>query len=132
KDEKNRKIQGKVYGMSEELRTINVYTGILDNSLSDLLIQAKDLNLISTFNNEYFSVIFFNPEFYSTMLYLNLMQIQTSYYYELYLNLYESQIDDKKIIPREIEKLKKGVKQLTLYPLSDITKKQNTYNYIKS
>ena len=35
KEEKSRKIEGRIYGMSDELRSINIFQSILDSQISD-------------------------------------------------------------------------------------------------
>lgn len=132
KDENNRKIQGKVYGLSDDLREINVYSDLMDNEMSDILIQMQNNNLTTSYDNEHFTVILFNKEFYESRQYELLEIRQSNYYYNLYVNLYERKKQMKKVINPKIERIKKEPEQLKLFSVKEKIKTYNHWKYLKS
>jgi|GEM_PF-2669944 len=88
KDEKSRKIEGRVFGMSDKLRDIDVYRGVLEEKSKELLNMCVDNDLLDIYKGEYFTVLFFTKNMYKSELYQQLQNLAADYYYALYYDLY--------------------------------------------
>lgn len=130
KDEKVRKVAGRVFGMSDSLRTIAIYQNVLDSYLSDDLIKYEKHNYFKIYKQEYSTVIIFQPSFYKTSLYNQLINDSHSYYLDLYSSLYSSKCQDKKIINTSFEQLINKPQQLQLTKFIDQVKVINNYNHM--
>lgn len=120
KDEKNRKVQGRVYGMSDGLREINVYQGLMDTELLQELSNEQNKKSITVHRMDYSTIVLFNKEFYSSKLSLLLNRYATSYYKKLYLTVYAPHTQTKKVISPFKERLVLEPKQLSLFKKTDI------------
>lgn len=132
KDEKNRFITGRIYGMSEELRNITIYQDVLDSELSNYIKDAIEYNTVSIYKETYFTVLYFKPEFYTSKFYKLLQGISEKYYVQLYASLYLKELGIIQVKKMFKEKLIKKEIQLELFNLSEQIKVINHYNYINS
>lgn len=90
KEEKYRKIKGRLYGMSDELRYLDLYTAQVDNYFKDKLEKSVIDNQVKMFVTDYATVFYFNKSFYSTALYSKLKKDSSKYYSEVYNMLYKN------------------------------------------
>lgn len=115
KDEKYRKINGRLWGMSDELRELKVYSDVIDNQVYMALNEALENENITVYADEFFTIIDFDQEFKTTRLFKILDKRVDNYYMCVYNALYLSNsIAVQAIIPENIEK-KRYVKQTQLH-----------------
>jgi len=63
KDEKHRKLNGRIYGMSDELRELDIFTGVLTNELSEELKKEEKNKTVFVKILENATIIYFNKDF---------------------------------------------------------------------
>lgn len=117
KDEKNTKVEGRIYGMSDNIKEIGIYQSTMDSKMSEAIGMAIDRNELKIYVKEYFTIITFNKSFYHSALCIQLKKESSNYYTELYLNIYNTNKKSKKVIKTFKEKIINMPKQLILYPL---------------
>jgi len=132
KDEKNRKIEGRLFGMSDELRNIGVFQDVIDSEMSTYMERYVKYNYFTVYRSDFFTVLFFKKEFYQSSFYNELMHLSKSYYLKLYNNLYISAGNKSKILKSFKIPLINRASQLSLFQLSDQIKIINHYNYINT
>jgi len=132
KDEKNQVVEGRVFGMSDNLREIGVYQNVLDGQLSAEILRYEKYNYFKVYKQEYATVIIFEKSFYKTSFYNQLKIESESYYLELYENIYNPRVRSKKIIKEFKEKIIKKPEQLTLKKLTDQIKTINQVNLLNT
>lgn len=130
KDEKNRKIEGRIYGMSDNLREINIYQSVLCGNLSSNLNRYIKHNYLKVYKAEYFTILYFTDNFYQTTFYESLKLDSEKYYLQLYHSIYNSKSKSKKIINYEKRNIVEKYKQLELTELTNQIKIINNYNHI--
>jgi hypothetical protein len=144
KEESNRIIIGRLYGMSDTLRKLDVYECFLDNSTFDFLNEVVVRHKPLQFSDDFYSVLFINREVYSRHLPVSMKMDITVYNLRIYDYLYNNGLH-----PYEIERnlnsrcisnylydndLEKGnitinrkqnpiVKQLELFPAGNVFKR---------
>lgn len=88
KDEENRLVAGRIWGMSDSLRNLKVYSSLMCHSLEAKLVAAIEAKQIIVYSKEFFTVLIFKQEFRSTPLYSSLISSSYSYYHDLFVKLY--------------------------------------------
>lgn len=131
KDESNKKIEGRVFGMSDNIRNLGVYQDILDSELSDYLKKYMDYNYFQVYKQEYYTVLLFKKEFYQSTFYNILQKHSKEYYLKIYNYIYSSSVKAEKPIKKFKEKLITRESQLSLFKLSDQVKIINNYHYVR-
>jgi hypothetical protein len=97
-------VQGRVYGMSDNLREITVYKDVLDSELNAGINKSIENQDFKVYYGEYFSVFLFNKSFYETEFYKVLQSRSKSYYLDLYKYLYFAPKQDVPIY-KEVQKV---------------------------
>ena len=128
KDEKARKIEGRVFGMSDELRSLGIYQDVLDTELSDYLTRYMKYDYFTVYKSDYYTVLLFSKTFYQSSFYALLQKYSRNYYEKMYQNLYVKKLKEPKVIKKFKEPLIKQETQLQLFKLSDQIKIINHYN----
>jgi len=88
KDEENRLITGRIWGMSDSLRLLKVYSSHMSHSLEAKLLKAVEAQQIEVYSQDFFTVLIFKKEFRATKLYADLINDSSDYYRSLFNYLY--------------------------------------------
>lgn len=130
KSEDKRKIEGRVFGMSDSLRELSVYQSELDSYIGDQVIKYSKHNYFEIYKQEYATVIYFKEEFYRTSFFKQLQELSAKYYISMYRKLYINKKEDmKKHFEFKKRQIEKPI-QLTLFGKVELTKRINNYNFI--
>lgn len=89
KDENNRLIDSRIYGMSDNLRDLKLYQSELDQFLDNELSKALELGMITKHSDEYFTIFYFNKSFYSSRLHKYLENLSNPFYVHNYGVIYD-------------------------------------------
>jgi len=88
KDEKNRPITGRLWGMSDELRDLHAFTDVLDYTVAKEVNVLINNDLADVFQGDYFTIIYFRKGFEETGLGKILNEKLNDYYLQAYEFLY--------------------------------------------
>lgn len=132
KIEGNNKVTGRLFGFSDNLRTLGVYQSELDSNISDQLITYTKNNYFKVYKSDYFTVIYFDKSFYGTSLYNQLELNSIKYYRKMYNYIYEKENQTEKPINKMKLKSIENYCQLSIFSLSEQIKINSTFDYINS
>lgn len=90
KEEKNRKIKGRLWGLADGLREIKEHNDVIDNELSQEINNYLDQNPKAVFKSDFFTVIYFTPKKSRSRLYELLKSRANRHYLETYRELYNN------------------------------------------
>lgn len=88
KNDNHRKIDGRVYGMSDELRKLNVYKAEIHTALANDILKAEENKDVLMYRDEFFTVIIFLEGFYHYPSYRYLKDQSRLHYLKLYDSIY--------------------------------------------
>lgn len=123
-------IQGRIFGMSDELRNLSVFQNVVDSQIGEYMQKYVDHGMLKSYKGDFYTVLFFDESFYKSKFHEMLKQSSVNYYTQLYEYLYNGGQMKHKPIKKFKEKLIKKDTQLSLFKLSDQVKIINHYNYI--
>lgn len=132
KIEGNNKVSGRIFGFSDNLRTLGVYQSELDSNISDQLVTYTKNNYFKIYKSDYFTVIYFDRSFYGTSLYNQLELNSVKYYRKMYNYIYEKENQTEKPINKMKLKSVENYCQLSMFSLSEQIKINSTFDYINS
>lgn len=92
KDNNNRPVDGRQYGMSDSLKNIDVFETLINSELMLILNKIIDLNQKNVYNDEYFTIIRLGRQFIYHALSNRIKSEYNNYYYSLYNYLYNNDL----------------------------------------
>lgn len=88
KDEKYRAIKGRIWGMSDELRSLKQYKDTMDDNLNDLVNEYIINSDCKVIVNDFYTIIYFDTNYYNSNLYHYLSSKINEFYLKVYDQLY--------------------------------------------
>ena len=125
KKSKYRPIQGRLYGMSDKLKTIDVYKGLQTNEVYEALLKMIDENKCKVYSTEHFTVIDLKEENYMKYFPQSVKDDIRKYYIQNYNYLYMGGIQPYALREQLARKKYTGGHRFTSQKLDDSLMKSN-------
>ena len=107
KNDDDNKVDGRIWGMSDNLKNLKTYRDVISGNMNDLIDKALIDNAVRFYKGEFFTCVYFEKSFKDSAL-CNFLKIKSkSYYLKIYGELYQNEPTDPKqenepIPPHEI------------------------------
>lgn len=91
KDLEGQKVNGRLWGMSDRLRAIDIYTHYPDNSIKQIIKELQQKQTTEIIHNEHFTIVKYDEMSYHTIVKRYIGQEIRHYYTQMYDYLYNDQ-----------------------------------------